>query len=216
MSNDRTSSPESVQAADEPRLVRRVQGGDRTAMEELARRCRPRLVHLLARRLGCTADAEDIAQQALVRALERIDQHDGQRAFSVWLYRIALRLAADHHRKARPQPGLDCGGLCDSAAQSPEQAALDSELRDNLWSIAEKVLSENQYSALWLRYAEEMSVKEAARALGRTRIATRVLLHRARQRLAPHVICLVDGEEAETAAETPAADRSVTPDFDYP
>ena len=50
-------------------------------------------------------DAEDIAQQALLRAYERLDRHDGRRPFCVWLYRIAARIAVDHSRKSRPQPG---------------------------------------------------------------------------------------------------------------
>lgn len=187
------------------RLVRRAQRGDRRALEELARRWRPRLVHLLRRRTGCWADAEDVAQQALLRALGRIDQHDGRRAFSMWVYRIALRAAADHHRKARPEPGLDSSRLCDPRGDDPEEAAAEAELRDNLWSTAERVLSAEQYSALWLRYAEDLSVKEVARALGRTGISTRVLLHRARQRLAPHVLALVEPREGDSAADAPAA-----------
>lgn len=208
MTSNRTSSTEAAQSADELRLVCRAQRGDRHALEELARCFRPRLVHLLGRRTGCWADAEDIAQQALLRALERIDQHDGRRPFSVWLYRIALRTAADHHRKPRPEPGLDSSRLCDPHGADPEKAALDGELRENLWSIAQEVLSADQYSALWLRYAEEMSIKDVARVLGRTRISTRVLLHRARQRLAPHVIPLVDAETTDAPADAPTPAES--------
>lgn len=203
MTSNRTSSTEAAQPADELRLVCCAQRGDRHALDELARRFRPRLVHLLGRRTACWADAEDIAQQALLRALERIDQHDGRRPFSVWLYRIALRTAADHHRKPRPEPGLDSSRLSDPRGDDPQEAAADGELRENLWSIARQALSADQYSALWLRYAEEMSIKDVARVLGRTRIATRVLLHRARQRLAPHLLPLVDAERNDPPADAP-------------
>ncbi len=205
MMSDQTSSTDPGQQDDESRLVRRAQRGDRPALEELARRCRPRLVHLLSLRTGCLADAEDIAQQALLRALQRIDRHDGRRGFSVWLYRIALRTAADHHRKKRAKPGLDATELTDPRAADPEKAATDAELRDNLWSTAQRVLSSQQYSALWLRYAEDLSIKEVARALGRTRISTRVFLHRARQRLAPHVLALAEPAYGDSVADDPAA-----------
>ncbi|MHC4177540.1 MAG: RNA polymerase sigma factor [Planctomycetota bacterium] len=208
MTSNRTSSTEAGQPADELRLVRRAQRGDRCALEELSRLVRPGLVHLLNRRIGCWADAEDIAQQALLRAFERIDQHDGRRRFSVWLYRIALRIAADHHRKARPEPGLDSSRLCDPRGDDPQEKAADGELRENLWSIAQQVLSADQYSVLWLRYAEDMSMKEAARVLGRTRISTRVLLHRARQRLAPHLLPLVDAERTGAPADAPTPVKS--------
>lgn len=203
MTNNGTNSSQPGHAADELRLVQRAQRGDRCALEELARCFRPRLVHLLSRRTGCWADAEDVAQDALMRALQRIDRHDGRRRFSVWLYRIALRIAADHHRKARPEPGLDSSRLCDPREDDPAKAATDGELRANLWSIAQGVLSADQYSALWLRYAEGMSIKEVAGVLGRTRISTRVLLHRARQRLAPHLISLVDDQRTHTDCGLP-------------
>lgn len=203
MTNNRTNSNQPGHAADELRLVHRAQRGDRCAAEELARCFRPRLVHLLVRRTGCWADAEDIAQQAILRALQRIDRHDGRRPFSAWLYSIALRIAADHHRKARPEPGLDSSRLCDLREDDPEKAAIDDELRENLWSIAQGVLTPDQYSALWLRYAEDMPIKEVAGVLGRTRISTRVLLHRARQRLAPHLVPLVDDQRTDTDCDLP-------------
>lgn len=203
MTSDRASSTEAGQPADEVRLVRRAQGGDRLAMEELARRFRPRLVHLLGRRTGRWADADDIAQQALLRAFERIDQHDGRRPFSTWLYRIAWRMAVDLHRRPRPEPGLDCNTLCDPRGRDPQDAAADAELRQNLWSIARRVLSADQYCVLWLRYAEDMSINDVARVLRRTRISVRVLLHRARRRLAPHLVSLVDAERVEVLQSEP-------------
>lgn len=201
MTGNRTNPSDVRASADELRLVRRAQRGDRSALEELARRWRPRLVHLLVGRTACLADAEDIAQQALLRALQRIDRHDGRRRFSVWLYRIALRTAADYHRKPRPEPGFDAGDLCDPRATDPQEAAAEEELRENLWATARRVLSADQYAALWLRYAEDMSIQEVAGVLGRTRISTRVLLHRARQRLAPHVLALAEPGDGNPAAE---------------
>ncbi len=205
MPDDRTDLSDVRASADELPLVRRAQRGDRSAMEELARRWRPRLVHLLRCRTACLADAEDIAQQSLVRVFQRIDQHDGRRPFSVWVYRIAVRAAADFHRKRRPEPGLDGGSLSDPRSTDPQEAAAKEELRENLWSIARRAVSDDQYTALWLRYAEEMSILEVAVVLGRTRISTRVLLHRARRCLAPHVLALVEPDPGRAPADNPAA-----------
>jgi RNA polymerase sigma-70 factor (ECF subfamily) len=206
MSNHRMNPSEAPAAEDELRVVRRAQHGDRSALEELARHWRPRLVHLLVRKTGSPDDAEDIAQQTLMRAIERIVQHDGRRRFAVWLYRIAWRAAADYHRKSRPEPGLDGGRVCDSRASDPQEAAVAVELRKNLWSVARRVLSAEQYSALWLRYAEDMSIKDVASVLCRTRISTRVLLHRARQRLAPHVRRLADADQTHPSADAPVSE----------
>ncbi len=207
VTDQRTNWAGSLDLADELRLVRLAKQGEDCAFAELTRCFRARLVHLLERRTGCLADAEDVAQQALLRALQRIDQHDERRRFSVWLYRIAIRIAVDRHRKARPKTGLDpatMAELSDPHAADPEQAAVDGELRHNLWSVAQNVLSAEQYSALWLRYAEDLPVGDVARALGRSRVATRVFLHRARQRLAPHVATLAESGGCSAAAHASA------------
>jgi RNA polymerase sigma-70 factor, ECF subfamily len=196
-----STNPMDEQAGmDELQFVCRAQGGDTLAFDELARRFRARLVHWLRQRTGCWADAEDIAQQALLRAFQRINQHDQQRPFSVWLYKIAGRVAIDHARGTRPEPGLDARALVDRGDADPERSAVEGETRDNLWSIARRVLSESQYSALWLRYAEEMPIDDVATVLGRTSISTRVLLHRARRRLAPSVLALAEPAEIDAAA----------------
>ena len=179
--------------SDELALVRRARGGDSLAFDELVRRFRPRLVHWLRQRTGSWADAEDVAQAALVRAFERIDQHDQRRPFSVWAVpRSPGGWPSTRSAERGPRAGLDAGSFADARAAEPEQSAMASELRDNLWSIARRVLGDSQYSALWLRYAEEMSVEDVAAVLGRTRLSTRVLLHRARRRLAPHVVALAE------------------------
>jgi RNA polymerase sigma-70 factor, ECF subfamily len=190
MTDGRTKNPQP--AADELQLVRRAQEGDSLAFDELARRFRPRLVHWLRQKTGCWADAEDIAQQSLVRAFQRIDQHDLRRPFSVWLYRIAARLLVDHSRKSRPQNGLKTESLHDRRTAAPDERIVADELRDNLWTTAQRVLDRQQYAALWLRYAEEMSLDDVAHVLGRTKIGARVLLHRARRRLAPSVVVLAE------------------------
>ncbi|MGH8168254.1 MAG: hypothetical protein ACREQ1_13510, partial [Woeseiaceae bacterium] len=64
-----------------------------------------------------------------------------------------------------------------------EECILASE-RENLWLAAKRLLSPEAYAAMWLRYAEDMPVKEVARALGRPQPWTRVVLLRARRRLA--------------------------------
>src|SRR5208337_1448030 len=91
-----TSPMDELPGMDELPLVCRAQRGDTLAFDELTRRVRAKLVHWLRQRTGCWADAEDIAQQALFRAFKYIHQHDQQRPFSVWLYKIARRVAIDH------------------------------------------------------------------------------------------------------------------------
>jgi RNA polymerase sigma-70 factor (ECF subfamily) len=161
-------------------LVRRAVGGCADAFTVLAQRFRPRLLHLLQRRFGgCHADAEDLTQEALTRAFQRLGQFDERYSFSTWLYTLTMRLAHDQHRRRKTRDRhfsivvTDCSGL-------PAPAIARDCERDNLWEVAQRCLTEPQYMALWLRFGEDLSVAEVAQVMARSPVGVRVLLHRAR------------------------------------
>ena len=62
-----------------------------------------------------------------------------------------------------------------------------ADQKATLWSIAEQILTAQQYTALWLVYAEQMTAKETARVMKRSTISVKVMIHRARKELALHL-----------------------------
>ena len=80
---------------DDSFLVRAVQAGDLEAYSELFRRHYPAVQRACARRMACPLEAEEIAQAAFVRALERIDQCTGDRLFGGWVQIIARHMCVD-------------------------------------------------------------------------------------------------------------------------
>lgn len=195
--------PTDLRAIEPNDLVRRARGGCADSFTELSRRFRPRLVCLVERRLGGgRGDAEDVAQEALVRAFGRLDQFDPRYRFSTWLYTIAIRLAHDHARRRRRRPRLATldEASCAAPATEVEREAEAREEATNVWRLAKCVLSETQFTAMWLRYGEDLSPADVAQVMGRSRIGVRVLLHRARTRLADELV------QQEPAAGPSAAD----------
>jgi RNA polymerase sigma-70 factor (ECF subfamily) len=185
------NSPSLDLGAIEPdELVRRAQDGCRDSFTELTNRFRPRLLNLLRNRLGDrNSDAEDLVQEALARAFQHFDRFDQRYRFSTWLYTIAIRLAHDHARSRRRRPRhvpLD-ESACESRESNAAVLAQRQEDVDNLWHTARLILSDAQYTALWLRYAEDLSAVEVAQIMGKSRIGVRVLLHRARLRLVAEI-----------------------------
>ena len=164
-------------------LVRRAHGGCADSCTELSRRFRPRLLKLLAVQFGGQySDAEDIAQEALARAFQHFDRFDPRYRFSTWLYTIAIRLAHDVARSQQRRPrqvSLDDVD-CTSRDSNADLLAQHREEVGNLWQIARRVLSEDQYTAMWLRYGEDLSTVEISKIMRKSRIGVRVLLHRAR------------------------------------
>jgi DNA-directed RNA polymerase specialized sigma24 family protein len=68
-----------------------------------------------------------------------------------------------------------------AASQDPVTPIIEREARQNLWAVAQQLLGEEERAALWLRYAENFSSDEIARTLGKSSIAVRVMLFRARK-----------------------------------
>ncbi|MEM6458590.1 MAG: sigma-70 family RNA polymerase sigma factor [Planctomycetota bacterium] len=170
-------------------LAAAARGGCVRSYETLDRRYRARLVHLLTRRVGREADAEDLAQATLWTAYEKLDRYDPRRRFGPWLFTIAVRKAIDHGRASRRRPAAEPRGDTPYAGLAgnepgPLQRAIDAEAGDGLWKRADALLPKNQWTALWLVYGEGLTPAEAGKALGVSRVNARVLLHRARKTLA--------------------------------
>ena len=167
-------------------LAVRAQGGSTACFAELVTRFEGRLFNFLLRRTGRRADAEDLTQEAFARAFERLAAYDPRWRFSTWLFTIATRMAVSEHRRVRAARGVRLGDF-DAAAEEgadrdgPSESAAAGAA---LWVVAREALGEEHHLALWLRYAEDMGIAEVALVLGKTKVATRVCLFRARQALA--------------------------------
>jgi RNA polymerase sigma-70 factor (ECF subfamily) len=148
---------------------------------ELVTRFEGRLYNFLLRKTGRAVDAEDLTQEAFVRAWEKIDSYDQRWRFSTWLFTIAARMAVSHHRKARPFLIAEIDG---GASEVDDHAGPDVQSAgSSLWRLAEEKLTEDQHTALWLRYAEDMAIPEIAAVMRKSQVGVRVCLFRARQAL---------------------------------
>ncbi len=169
-------------------LVERAQAGSVTCFAEIVRRFESRLFNFLLRRTGSAADAEDLTQETFVRAYERIDRYDPRWQISTWLFVIARLGAVTHLRKrSRDHAARRSGRLVTARDHGDPRAGADDRDRGRLlWEIADRVLGDTQRTALWLRYAEDLSIGQIAAVLGKTPIAVRVALCRARRTLAAY------------------------------
>lgn len=185
-------------------LALRAQEGSGAAFALLVARHEGRLYNFLLRRVGRGADAEDLAQEAFVRAWRRIDRYDPRWRFSTWLFTIASRLASNHRRREGARRWVERESVARRAVHDGAPAA-DTESRAALWAAAEAVLTEAQRTALWLRYAEDMPTADIGRVMGKTSIGVRALLFRARGALAEHMA------GAEQDASAPVRGRTRAP-----
>jgi len=180
------SEGETSAAATEAAWAQAAARGSRESFGHLVRRHEAGLQRYLAALVGSREEAEELAQEALLRAWSRIDRYDARWRFSTWLYTLARRLAVSRGRR-RVLPGSRVELESLGQTQDPRGALARREEREGLWRLAERVLGLEQRDALWLFYAEGLNAEEIGRIQGRRPGTVRVALHRARATLAEHL-----------------------------
>jgi RNA polymerase sigma-70 factor (ECF subfamily) len=184
--------PSQVVKDDEPILVGAAKAGDISAFETLVGRYERKIFRLAQNITQNKEDAEDVMQEAFLKAYEHLDEFQGNSRFYTWLVRIAVNQALMKLRKRRPnQVSLDeevdtgeelIPREVEDWGPSPEERYKQSELSGILSStIAE--LDPSFRIVFQLRDIEEMSTEETAEALGLSIPAVKSRLLRARLKL---------------------------------
>lgn len=159
-------------------LARCAAAGDRSAFARLVGRYDRRVFRFAMMRVGSRDDAAEVTQETFLRAWGGIGRFDAGRRFSTWLLSIAHRESVNViRRRVRSRRDQQPGRVEKNEVESAEDLP-------PVWSLAKRVLEGASYEAVWLRYAEDRSPAEIALVMGRTAVGVRVLLHRARVRLA--------------------------------
>ena len=167
---------------DSAEFVSRLRAGDRRAFEELVRTQQHRVYGLALRMLGNPAEAQDVAQEAFVRAHRGLAEFRGDARLSTWLYAIASRLclnrlAGSERRLVRL--GDETLSRLPDTHPGPDQALERSELEEALHrAIGE--LPEERRIVVVLRDVEGLAYEEIAEALELPVGTVRSRLHRAR------------------------------------
>jgi RNA polymerase sigma-70 factor (ECF subfamily) len=166
-------------------LIARARRGDVRAFEEVVRLYQRRVYGVALRIVRAHDVADDVAQEAFVRAWQSLDRFELGRPFGPWVCRIAANLAVNHVRSPRArEEGLPEGRVEMPASDpGPLAAVLDSEARRAL-DEAVAALPAEQRAVFVLRAVEEMSYAEIAGALGISPGTVMSRLFRARERLA--------------------------------
>jgi RNA polymerase sigma-70 factor, ECF subfamily len=163
-------------------VLARVQGGDAQAFDLLVRRYLPR-ARLVARRLMQDPDdADDLVQEAFLRALEKIGSFDLARAFEPWFTRLLVNLGLDQRRKQAVRrteaqdPDLFPGGV------RPDRQVERNELQQ-LLNRALEALPDRQRLVVSMFEVDGLSTEEVASVLNISQVTVRWHLHQARRTL---------------------------------
>jgi RNA polymerase sigma-70 factor (ECF subfamily) len=183
-----THTPPPAQCTPETCAQCARRNGCKACLEELVRRFQSPLLHFLSRRTGSRHDAEDLLQEAFMIACRNIHRYRAAWKFSTWLFTIANNLAASAWRRKNRGGSNGSRPVERVSDVNPLADAQQNELHGNLWDAARQILDADSFTAVWLSYVESMPANEIGRVLGRSANAARILLHRARARLASELV----------------------------
>lgn len=205
------ATPVDVRGLTPEELARHARAGSRPCFAALVERFEAPLYRFLFARVGDRCEAEDLCQDAFLRAWEKLERYDERWKFSTWLYTIATRMAVSRGRKLRPE--LNEERVCaERGGPDPAAECQAAEERDSLWALAREHCTADQRTALWLRYGEDATYEELGKILDRPVPTVRVQLFRARRLLERKL--LEREAERETARDVSSAGGTPLRDFD--
>ncbi|MGK5508986.1 RNA polymerase sigma factor [Brevibacillus formosus] len=163
-------------------LIQLVQKGNRDAYAHLVDKYKERLYSYLYRMTGQQQDAQDLTQEAFIKAYCQLDKYKPTDAFLAWLYRIASNLCIDAWRKNKhyAKTPLEETRLIES--DTPEKAYLEKEKQDTLQQQI-MALGEEYRVVFLLKYLEQMSYKEISEILHVPVTTVQMRIHHAKKKL---------------------------------
>lgn len=172
--------------------IKQVKKGDQNAFAEIVDIYKDKIYQLCYRMLGNSHEAEDIAQEAFIRAYVNINNYDMDKKFSTWLYRIATNLTIDRIRKKKPDYYLDAEVTGTEGLTMYSQVAADVALPEDqvetmeLQQMIQKEilkLPDKYRSVIVLKYIDELSLIEISEILDMPIGTVKTRIHRGREAL---------------------------------
>jgi RNA polymerase sigma-70 factor (ECF subfamily) len=174
-------------------LMARVARGDEAAFRLLSRRHVPAMLGLARRILGNAADAEDVAQEAMLRVWTHAPRWQPLAQFRTWLTRVVVNLCLDRKRRASWVALEAAGDIVDPALGAGEQSERNE--RERLVAAAIAELPARQRTAVVLTYGDGMSNAQVAEILDTTVSAVETLLVRGKQNLRRALESVIEEDE---------------------
>jgi RNA polymerase sigma-70 factor, ECF subfamily len=172
--------------------IKQVLKGDQNAFGEIVELYKDKVFQLCFRMVGNSHEAEDLAQEAFVRAYININSFNQNLKFSTWLYRIATNLCIDRLRKKKPDyfldaeiagtEGLNMYSQIPSKTVLPEDEVVSLEIQQQIQNEISK-LPEKYRAVIVLKYIEELSLNEISSILEIPLGTVKTRIHRGREAL---------------------------------
>lgn len=190
MENTLTRSSE-LSLVEEKKLIIRTQKGETDAFNPIVSKYQQKIYNLLYQRVRDRETAEDICQEVFLKAWQALPNFKGQSAFYSWLYKIAINCCIDFLRKQNKGIVMSWEELpqhADKAIEASQRQPSISQILEkkefrNIVGKAVRQLPTGQRDVFYLRYGEELRIKDIALHLKKSEGTIKTHLHHAHRKL---------------------------------
>ncbi len=171
-----------ITVQEENQLIDRILAGDERCYADLVDHYKRYAFTIALKVVGERTEAEEVTQDAFIKAFHYLKGFNRTARFSTWLYRIVFNTAVSYKRKKK----VHFEDIQHRSVENPERADAELEMKDKKAFVAAAMskLNESDQLAIQLFYIKEFSLEEVAEMMGQNVNTIKVRIHRARLRLA--------------------------------
>jgi RNA polymerase sigma-70 factor, ECF subfamily len=167
----------------EKQHIQSILNGNTSAFVYIINTYQGKIRSFINKRCANSADSDDITQEIFIAVHKNLYQYKPDFPFSAWVFGIARNKANEHFRKVKQLPTsiehTDEVGHSDT----PQSRIFITEQTNQFWNEAQRILSEEQFTAIWLKYQQDLPVSEISEHMQISQANAKIHLFRARKKL---------------------------------
>ncbi|MGJ8655573.1 MAG: RNA polymerase sigma factor [Akkermansiaceae bacterium] len=170
-------------ANDEQQHIKSILNGNTSAFSYIINTYQNKIRAFINKRCSNSADSDDITQEVFIAAHKNLHQYKPEFPFSAWIFGIARNKANEHFRKVKRLPTPIAETADAGHSDTPQSRIFITEQTNQFWNEAKRILSEEQFTAIWLKYQQDLQVSEICKHMQITNSNAKIHLFRARKKL---------------------------------
>ncbi len=170
--------------SDEQKHIRSILAGNTSAFSHIINSYQNKIRAFINKRCSNSADTDDITQEIFIAVHKNLHQYKTEFPFSAWIFGIARNKANEHFRKVKRLPTPIAEADDAGHTDTPQSRIFITEQSHEFWNEAKRILSEEQFTAIWLKYQQELQITDICEHMQITKSNAKIHLFRARKKLA--------------------------------
>lgn len=168
---------------DEQQLIRNILNGNTSAFAHIIDTYQHKIHAFINKRCSNSTDCDDILQEVFIAIHKNLHQYKPEFPFNAWIFGIARNKTNEHFRKVVkiPTPTAETHDVAHT--DTPQKRIFITEQANTFWNEAKRILTEEQFTAIWLKYQQGLKVSEICEHMNISTSNAKIHLFRARKQL---------------------------------